>query len=297
MAQLQADYLAIVARASDEVDTTPSTWTSPAPAPAPGLDMAGMLAVDTHLNALGLCNLRAKSDFARRLGEWLSSRITLVAAWSTTDATDESKMQTMGAFAACHHGLGQWHDAHSQQLQDIGRSQDLFDHAVDFEVILLPLLKWGNDAMINLQSSITAGVVLITDALTAMCPSEATLKSPLLLVDIEMQNAVRDSLRAGDVTGAVVALADAQAMLTRFDLMTKARSDMGKTAIRLGRLTVGTEFALSKLAACKVAPNAVAAVGIAVAARDKVAQKKILLPPAVKAALDKIAVSAPAGAV
>jgi hypothetical protein len=78
-------------------------------------------------------------------------------------------------------------------------------------------------------------------------------------------------------------------------LLTPARADRLKEAIKHGKLHVGTDFALAKLDACTAAEPAVAG-KLAASALDKAAQKSITLAAPLIAALAAIKKGAAAGA-
>lgn len=292
LALLETDFAAALALMTAEAPSCdPATWLhAPPPMAALALETDALLALDATLGSIGLGILRAKTDFARRFSQWLGLRIGLIGSWDPAAQSPPSEaLVALSSFKQCHEGLNGWHEAHASQLLDVGRTQDLFQHEIDFDLVLLPLLRWGTDALSAAESTLTVWVQQMADAVLHLCPSEATLRSPALLVDADLQKTVRDTFKAADISSAVAKLAECQGTLSMHGLLDRSRSERIKPIMRLGKLTVGTDFALAKLALCRAAPDTSAAAAIACSAREKIAQKKTPLPPAIKAALDKIA--------
>jgi hypothetical protein len=83
-------------------------------------------------------------------------------------------------------------------------------------------------------------------------------------------------------------LATLRGLLADGNVLSKARGEALKAAIRRGKLCIGTEYVLGRLDAAKAAGSPADAAQIASTALAKAVQKNIALSPCLRAAVDAV---------
>jgi len=246
--------------------------------------------IDAKLKPMGFDHLRAKVSLIWRLCKLLlvlqKLRTQKFKGEDVDKAGLKEGLQLLEATKTQLSDLLGFESAHGSKLDVLGLGHDFLPEMFDAKSIISNVMRYASEMKQEKTSEFASFIQAQTKELEKMLPTESILQDPKLLLQQELKDKVLKNEKKSAIPDKVLELIDLQDLLKSSHVgLRELRKELDKV-VRWGKLSIGTNFALKKLA--KIADrdgDAEAQKEIADAAQSDIDKKGVVLSGFLSAAL------------